>query len=89
MQTRRPVREDIGSDRDPQMQTVIFRGLRHAYRLSTRPGRILESSRTGLRSTAQHIRCSRTYSSVPSSGDRDKTAVGVSSPTSLERARGP
>ena len=66
-------------DRETQMQTAISRGLRHAHRSSTRSGRVLKNNRVGLHST-QHMRCLRTYSSMPSPGDRDKTAVGVSPP---------
>jgi len=72
--------EDARGDQDPQMQTVISRGLRHAYRSSTRSACVLKDTRVDLRSTVQHTRCSRKYSSVPSSNDRDKTAVGVSPP---------
>lgn len=61
------------------MQSVISR----AHRSSTRSACILKNSRADLRSTVQHARYSRTYSSAPSSGDRDKTAVGVSSPRHL------
>ena len=66
-------------DRDSQMQTVISRGLRHAHRSPTCSARVLRNVRVHLCSTVQHTRCSRAYSSIPSSGDRDKTAVGVSS----------
>jgi hypothetical protein len=62
------------------MQTVIFRGLRHVYRPSTRSECVLNVPRVDLRSAVHPTRCSRAYSSVPSSGSRDKTAVGVSTP---------
>lgn len=69
----------FGCDRDPQMQTVIPRGLRHASRASTRSDCVLKSPRVGLRLKIQRTHCSRAYSSIPSSsGDRDRTAVGVS-----------
>jgi len=60
------------------MQTTISCGLRRAYCSSKRSACILKNCREGLRSTAQHARYSRAYSSIPSPGDRDKTAVGVS-----------
>jgi hypothetical protein len=75
---------DARDDRDPQMQTVISRGLRYARCPSTRPACVLRNSRVDSRSTVQHTRYPRTYSSIPSSGDRDKTAVGVSPPCHLK-----
>ena len=45
-----------------------------------RSTRVLRNTRVGLRPTVYHPRYSRTYSSIPSSGDRDKAAVGVSPP---------
>lgn len=60
------------------MRAVILRGLRHVYRSPTRSECVLTNTRVDLRSTVQRTRSSRAYSSVPSSGDRDRTAVGVS-----------
>ena len=67
-------------DRESPMQTTISRGLRRAYCSSTRSACVLKNGCEALRSTAQHPWYSRAYSSVPSPGDRDKTAVGVSPP---------
>ena len=69
------------------MQTVISRGLRHVHRSPTCSARVLGNARGHLCPTVQHTRCSRTYSSIPSSSDRDKTAVGVS-PPHLKRPEG-
>lgn len=69
-----------GDDREPQMQTATSCSLRHAYRSSTRSARVLKDTGVDLRSKVQHTRYSRTYSSIPSPSDRDKTAVGVSPP---------
>ena len=60
------------------MHTVISRGLRHAHHSSTRSACVLKNACVGLRSKVQHTRYSRTYSSIPPSDNRDKTAVGVS-----------
>ena len=62
------------------MQTAISCGLRHGYCSPTRSARVLRNTCVGLRSTVQYTGHPRTYSSVPSPGDRDKTAVGVSPP---------
>ena len=63
---------------NPPMHTVISRGLRPVRGSPTRSAPALKNARVYLRSTVQRTRCSRVYSSTPSSGDRDKTAVGVS-----------
>jgi len=79
-----PAEQGSSGDRDSQMQTAISRGLRHAHRSPTCSARVLGNARPHLRSAVQHTRGSRAYSSIPSSSDRDKTAVGVSSPHSKQ-----